>query len=282
MYVDSGESFFEKFAFKMVEKHIAGKTLSAALAKALEMNEKNMLADLSFLTEIPDNRAKASYVTNTYMQLARQMGRFGIKGSMHIPIEQLGSHISAQVALEGIEKIEQTCKHYKTFPWYEVRALEEMPIARKITGGDFGIATNDYSIFSSFAKTATKSRGVKMVFANEKGAKEFLGDGKNAGDGRNTIKSALPKTKSISVMCPTDKIVEDILKIGKSAEKITFEFELGESEKRLSKIAKKGMQVSMYMPFGKDWVRYAIDKVPEGHIRSFASDLIKPKDMEDA
>ncbi len=281
MYVDSGESFFEKFAFKMVEKHIAGKTMSAALAKALEMNEKNMLADLSFLTEIPDNRAKASYVTNTYMQLARQMGRFGIKGSMHIPIDQLGSHISAQVALEGIEKIEQTCKHYKTFPWYEVRTLEEMPIARKITGGDFGIATNDYSFFSSFAKIATKSRGVKMMFANEKGTKEFL-DGKSGGEGRSTIKSIIPKTKNICVMSASDKIVDDILKIGKSAEKITFEFELGESEKRLSKISKKGMQVSMYMPFGKDWVRYAIDKVPEGHIRSFASDLIKPKDIEEA
>ena len=37
---------------------------------------------------------------------------------------------------------------------------------------------------------------------------------------------------------------------------------------------KKGAKVSVMVPFGKDWVKYATTNVPEGYMRFFAKRLL--------
>ena len=279
--MEEGESLFERIGYKLVEKHIAGKTMSAAIAKALMMNEKDLLADLTFLSEVPDNRAKISYITNTYMQLARQMGRFGIRGAMTVPIDQLGSAISVDVACESIEKIQRTCRHYATFPWYQVGSNEnDIKVALCLENKeDFGMAFCDSETLSKFMKK-NKMRNVKLVVEAERDVKELLGEKSAKGAGRGEIASAMSKAKGVTIMCSNDEAMKKLAKASRQDGKYTFEFEFGDSEKRWERIARKGVQISIYMPFGKDWVRYAINKVPEGHIRSFASELIKQKEVE--
>ena len=275
--MDENESFFERFAYKLVEKHIAGKTMSAAIARALVMNERELLADLTFLSDVPDNRAKISYITNTYMQLARQMGRFGIKGSMSVPIDQLGSSMSIDVACESVAKIQKTCNHYDTFAWYQVGNSDaDLKVASSLESSDrFGVAFCDFQILAKFMKTC-KARNIKLVVEGERDMKELLGE---KGARNSGIAAAISKARRVAIMCPNDSVMEKVAKGSRDEGKFTFEFEFGDAEKRWAKISKKG-QISIYMPFGKDWVRYAINKVPEGHIRSFASELIKHKEEE--
>ncbi len=278
--MDDGESFFEKFAYRLVEKHIAGKTMASVIARALEFNERNILASVHFMSETPDNRAKVGYITNTYMQLARQMGRFGVKGAMHVPIEQLGSAISTEAAMESIEKINSTCEHYKTFCWYEVCNNEgDMKIAYKLLESEgYGIAFSDYTLLSFFLKRRSKTKHVKIVLNDEKNIKDFLSESKDVS--KSAINGIISNARSILFASSNDNVIDRIARIPKAQKKVVFEYEFGESEKRIGKMMKKGFGASVFMPFGKDWVKYAIKKDPEGHMRSFATELIKPKETK--
>ncbi|MEM3744359.1 MAG: hypothetical protein QW759_00780, partial [Candidatus Micrarchaeaceae archaeon] len=59
---------------------------------------------------------------------------------------------------------------------------------------------------------------------------------------------------------------------------LSIEFPLGYSEKKVLKIAREGSaRLSVYIPFGKDWIGYAMESVPEGYIRSIAGRLLRGK-----
>ena len=53
-----------------------------------------------------------------------------------------------------------------------------------------------------------------------------------------------------------------------------LEYKFGESGKGMKRALKRGAKVSVYLPFGKDWQAYAMNKVPEGYTRFLAGKLL--------
>ena len=146
------ESFLEKFVYKIIEKHIAGKTMSSALEIARGVNSNGIGATLTFLTDTPKDRTKANYVVTTYMQLARQMTRFGIRGCIHISLDQIGGAISDKMAEENVKRINKVCITYGIKCWYELKNADSYKIIFKNLGTEVLIAFDDIDNAVKFVK----------------------------------------------------------------------------------------------------------------------------------
>ena len=89
----------------------------------------------------------------------------------------------------------------------------------------------------------------------------------------DTIKFLVKNTKSVVLQTVPDNVMKEFL--GNGYKKVvSFEFQLGYSGSALSKLVKRGARTSVYLPFGKDWTPYAVNKVPERYARFIAGKLL--------
>jgi len=249
--------------------------MGSALRKAKSVNMKGIPVSITFLSDNPDSRAKSSYITTTYMQLIRELSRLGIKGSVHMQLEQLGSGLSKEIAIENAKKIIEFGNKYGIFVWLESNKennlLAELSSSKGV-GAAFSSIESAEAYYKSYI-SKHRYRMMKVMCKSEAKSKPI--------DEVNSISKLMDNGKVV-LLSPSDSIIEKFLKNGiKYKKSLIFEFQLGYSEKRLGKWAKKGMGLSMYIPFGKDWVRYTMSNVPEGYMRSIAGSLLAEKEEKE-
>ncbi len=267
----------EKIVYKLVEKHIGGITMSAAVSKAKSFNARGITATISFLSDAPMERAKANYITATYMQLVRQIARMGVKGRIHIPMEQIGSGISEDVALANIGKINKTCMHYKVFGWYEIVDLEaEKGIAERLSKMEnSGIAFQNVQDAREYIRSHRGVRNIKVSLKNGNGAEmhEEKDDDKRLNLSQE-LGFVLGKARDVTLLLD-DSALSEFIAGDKKRKSVELEFYLG-NDKLLNKALKNGFRTSVYMPFGKEWIKYAVNLVPQGRMKGFAEKLLMP------
>ena len=268
--LDDNNSLIERLAYKLVERQIAGKTMASALAKARQFNFKGIDTSISFLSDAPANKAKASYITNTYIQLCRQMARMRVRGSIHVPMKQLGMDIDEKAALDNAARIHEACRRYKIFCWYELQDSHTSMAPDMHKGA--GVAFSGFGEAEEYIRRNKGVDSVKVMLEDKEEAKKVEKVLKKDGDGFEFVRA---KTKNLVIMAPPKELIKKASKVTKKGGNLLmFEFELGESGRRMSQMVKKHGKVSVYMPFGKDWVGYAMNRIPEGRMRSWASALI--------
>lgn len=265
------ESFVGKIIYRLIRKHIAGNTMGSALQKAKSINMKGVPVSITFLSDILDSRVKASYITTTYMQLIREVSRLGIKGSAHVLLEQLGSRISKEVAIENAKKVIEFGNKYGVFIWLESNDENNLLTqfsSLKGVGAAFSSIEGADAYYRAYARRHKYSM-IKVMCTSERKSKPAE---------EISVISRLANSSKVVLLSPNDNIIEKFLKNGNKYKKsLIFEFPLGYSEKRLGKWIKKGAYTSMYIPFGKDWVRYTMSNVPDGYMKALAASLLSEK-----
>src|ERR1039457_7223820 len=98
--------------------------MSSAISKAKQLNIKGIPASITFLAQPPQNTTKATYITATYMQLVREIARLGITANVHLTLEQLGSEISKEAALNNLKKVLEVSKRSGVFVWCEIKDMK--------------------------------------------------------------------------------------------------------------------------------------------------------------
>lgn len=268
------DSFVERVIFKLVKKHIAGPTMSSAIKKAKELNSKGIPASIAFLSQPPSDTAKANYITATYMQLAREISRLGITASVHLTLEQLGSSLSKETSINNLKKVLEVSKKSGVFVWCELKeAKGSNNLLKKIkdTKG-LGVAFNSFENCIEFVNKDKLTKDIKVIC--EEGS-EAQQDGKEKHDTIRYVDAVIPKLNNLVLLSPNEGSIAKLMKKnGKYKKTLIFEFQLGYGEKKVGKMLKRGARLSMYVPFGKDWVNYAINNVPEKYTRAVASRLL--------
>lgn len=257
------ESFVAKIAHRLIKKHIAGNTMNAAIKKGKALNDKGMLASITFLSDAPKDTAKSKYIASTYLQLIREISRFGLKASVHIPIEQLG--VNKENALENLKKVVEFGNKYGVFIWLEEGSegfkLDE---AYKMRG--VGVACRGSKAAMNIAKKGY-AKSIKLICSSKK---------EELDEEMKRIKE-LAEKRTLVLLAQNDSIVEKMVKLNNYKKSLIFEFPLGYSEKRLAKLMKRGAKVSIYLPFGRDWISYILNTMPSGYMRSIAAGLLAEK-----
>jgi len=262
------ESFVAKIAHRLIKKHIAGNTMSSALKKAKQLNAKGLLTSITFLSDVPKNIAKSNYITATYLQLIRELSRLGLKANVHVPIEQLGSSLSSNNAIENAKKLIEFGNRYGIFLWFEGGEKELSTINKVAHEKGVGIAfKNAESALGYFKKERLSV--LKVICSGKKGEAERE---------EKAVKELSGKAKVV-MLAQNEAFAEKLIKSKGNGYKrsLIFEFQLGYSEKKMSKWLKRGASISVFIPFGRDWINYIINNMPSGYMQSIAKNLLAEK-----
>ena len=266
------DSLVERVLYRLVKKHISGTTMSSALDKAKELNSKNLLASITFLCNDVTDKPKAKYATTTYLELIRQVARLNINANVQVPLKQIGSEISDDVLEENMNQVLSTGNKNGVFVWFEVDGVSKRIIRGIGESKGCGIAASAEDA-KGIISSSMSIKALKLMF-NEK-RKDVKEREYNYMDGFMDAKSNID---SVVVMSPPEKVVKKLVK-GKNGAKgkrsLVFEFQLGYSRKLQKKALKKGIKTSVYVPFGKDWVSFAVNNAPEGYMHFIAGRLLK-------
>ncbi len=262
------ESFAEKFLYRLIKKHISGSTMSSALERAKTINDKSIPTTITFLSNVPENKAKAKYVTSTYIELIRRISRSGLRASIQVPLIQVGSRIDREASFFNFTEILEAGKRYGVFIWAETEDPSLLSQLKESRG--FGLATTLENA-REYVKTH-KSSSLKILFDGFAEKLDPKAEHKNIDLDEIELLSKNAKMLVLSFL--PEKHLWKLLKKQKSRKSLIFEVQLGSSIRKLQKVQKKGTKACIYIPFGKDWVEYAMNNVPEGYTRFLAGNLL--------
>ncbi len=268
------EHLVDKVLHKLVKKHIAGTNMSSAIEKAKELNGKGVPVSLTFLSDVPRDRSKAKYITSTYLELIRQAARLHLKASVQVPLEQIGSTIARDAVLANMKDIVAAGNRYGIFLWFEADE-GNMDIAEELGPARGCGISADISTAKAYVKRHKRVNMIKVRCGKPHAEKA----GKKSPDEIGEIEEIAKRSGSTMLTHMHDGVPNAFLKNGSKYRKsLIFEFQLGYSGKKMSRITKRGGRLSVCVPFGKDWARYAMNTVPEGYIRFLASNLLNEAD----
>ena len=270
-------SFVERVIYRLIKKHISGPTMASALARAKQLNSKGIPVSINFMSRPPQNRAKANYITTTYMQLVREIARLGVKASVHLQLEQLGSNLSEELAVENLQSVIDASRKCGVFVWCEVGdpAKDTTLVSRLSDPKGLGFAFLSVEHGMNYAKRHRPIKELKvMCKPDAQNGKKEEDKGKKQ-DSIQSIEAIAQVSRNLVLLSPKEWVVANLVKKnGKYRKSLIFEFQLGYGEKKLNKMLKKGTRISIYIPFGKDWASYAMNNVPEGYMRMLANSLL--------
>lgn len=261
------EPILERVFERLVEKHISGTTMDSATDKAKEVNKGGMLASINFLSADVTDRSKARYVMTTYAEIIRRISRLGLNASVQVPLDQIGMRIGREIAYANLRELLKIGNRHGVFVWAEVRddpeSLDEFDGAR-----GFGVAFQDKNA-DRYLREYRGMKAFKIIFREKeyKGKDYYERLAKSVTKGRRShmtpVLSSLP-----------EKAFWRLLRSTSSERNLIFEFRLGYSNSGIKKALKKGAKLCVFVPFGKDWARYAMNNVPEGYTRFLAGRLL--------
>ena len=279
-------NIIRKLVFRVVRKHIAGSTSSAVLNVVRELNDKGFHATVTLLNDHVDDQTKARYNTNAYTQFIRQLSRLHLNSDVSIRPSQIGygiDSVAMEKNLQDIIDIANNCNQRLWLEDEESLTIEKiMPIYRKFkpkcdtlgveiipqpnfTNGNLKRMISNKDIlklrFQAYDKKEKKDKSVKTDRLNL--YKEYI----------DTIMER--KASSLTVLEDDPKLINKITAANKDYKKnLIFEIPLGYSNKKLSILQKNKLNLSVYVPYGKDWVPYLINRLAEGRVKNIAVALL--------
>jgi proline dehydrogenase len=288
------KGFLKGLIFRLVRKHIAGGTADSAIRTALKLNEKKIHTSITFLNENPRDSAQVRYNVNAYLQLIRQISRLHAKSDISVRPSQFGYEFGNGTFEKSIEELLEKAKESKINVWVE---NENGHDANALLGAleayksqYLGIEVPLSKVYNKSVCDRCKRAGLQIkISAYEESEKK--GPQSGAKSGRNQkqtqkqkqkqkqkqetpmLEDVLPifRGKKAIVSSYDEKIIYRAIKHGKASKKdIVFETLYGFSPKKVKRLMKDNINVRMYIPYGKDWVPFAIKRLTEGHIRDIA------------
>ena len=260
----------EGLLYRLIRKHIAGTTMSSAIAKAKELNGKKLPVSIAFLSDSARDTAKARYATTTYLELIRRIAGMGLKASVHVPLGQVGTEVSEEVAARNVSEILATANKYGVFMWLEMAggAKGDLGSLKDAKGMGYAVSIKDSNEYLNRNGDSVKALKIICPKAESKEESALM---------EKRIRFAADSTRNVVLQSAPESVINRLVSGGKYRKSLIFEFQLGYSAKAIGRMVKRGAKASVYVPFGKDWTQYAMTKVPESYARFLASKLLGEK-----
>ncbi|MDE1868347.1 MAG: hypothetical protein KGH60_00035 [Candidatus Micrarchaeota archaeon] len=287
-------NLIRRLVFRLVRRHIAGPTSSSVLAAVRELNDQGLHATVTLLNDHVDDQMKARYNTNAYIQLMKQISRLRLNSDVSLRPTQIGYSLGGDTARKNLESVAEAASQNQLKLWIESEesiSLHQMlslySTAREASkGGTVGIEIpptyDEYDIGKMIVPNMGPKSQIKIGRrhsaepSEKKQEKERKNDEKLVANQYKSAIDRLIKAKAQVTMLDNDyHIVKRVLKMNKEyRKKLSLEMPLGYSGKKLGKLSRQKMSVGVYVPYGKDWVPYFINRLAEGRIRNIAITLL--------
>ncbi|MGC8670079.1 MAG: hypothetical protein ACP5TL_02930 [Candidatus Micrarchaeia archaeon] len=271
----ANDTLIKKIAFRLVKKHIAGFTTESALNAVRSVNMRGMHATITFLNEHTGDQIKARYNSNTYMQILKQISRLHLNADLSIRLSQLGYGVGEEYAKQNLSEILNAAEKSKKFIWIEneegiqaARIYSELKRDYDCIGLETQITNNslrrDYNVKIKYHLEEMLSKDGKKVSS---ALREYA----------HELSHLTNRVESVTVFEKNPKIISKLLNLHLGKRNLIFELPLGYE----NKVAKNNSQVknmSVYVPYGKDWVPYIISNIAKGRLKRVATALFDGED----
>ncbi|MEM3260572.1 MAG: hypothetical protein QXI95_01915 [Candidatus Micrarchaeaceae archaeon] len=272
------KAFIKRLIFRLIKKKIAGSTINTAFNATKDINARHMQATITFLNEGDSTPQKARYNLMSYMELANRIGRLHINASVSLRLSQIsyGNNVEA-----NLSKLAEHAKMNGVMLWLE----HERPMRIEELAGIYARHFNECNLGMELP---IKAQGIERI-------EEKLAEGSNVklisrgaqapaakGKKQKSIVELYVEHASMLAKKPVnvwisegeEKTVSKVAQMLQYRKNLIFELPLGYNKKWQSKLSSKGVKMSVYVPYGKDWIPYAINRLTEGHIRDIALTLL--------
>ncbi len=289
VYLAEQRSIIERLVFRFVKKHIAGPTSASALEAVREINAKGLRTTLTLLNDGVSNIAKARYNANAYVQLIRQVSRLNLDSDISLRPVQIGYSVDPDLMQRHLEEIAREAYESKIKLWIEHDGTssmhDQLALYRKLRSqyGNVGV-----EIQPAHAGAASTLNGGIEPKDLVKVRCHPGSDGKReqkstVGMYSDYIDRLLSKRAEVSVWDRDFDMMRKLAAAKSNYKKnVAFEIPFGYSVHDMKKLQQYKLDVSVYVPFGKDWVPYLIGRLAEGKIRRIAVALLDGKGDEHA
>lgn len=268
------DNIIGKLVFRLVKKHIAGSTSEAVLNVVRDLNKKGFHTTVTLLNDHVDDPSKAKYNANAYVQFIKQLSRLHLNSDVSLRLSQVGYWLDRSMLERNFRSVADAANAEKQRLWIEeepnIGPNEIMPLYRKFKGGCSTLG-------------AEVSPDVRTALKGEISGKDLLKLKFTAGKSRadklklysDYISSLSKKNASITVLEDDPKLISGIASANKSYRRnLIFEIPLGYSGKRIAMLQKSKLNLSFYVPYGKDWIPYFINRLEEGKVKRIAVALL--------
>ncbi len=268
--------------YRVVRKHIAGATLKSALDEVGKLNALGANTTLTFLNEKVSDNTKAKYNSNAYIQIIKQVSRLHMKCSISARLSQLGFNIDEECAERCLAEILDAARKGSIKVWIEAgRGVGQDRLidayAKYMADSDMlGIemSVNNITYMKKLAGVIKKGAPVRLTrnpyfFGDEregrKDTKEYL----NAY--ATSIKELSRSKAEICIQESDDRLISKVAGISKRNQRdLIFGMPFGYSFKKINRLLKMKMKVDVYVPYGQDWIPYAIYGLAGNRLRRIA------------
>ncbi len=287
--------------FKFVRKYIAGSTLAAALDNIKQANARGMRATVTFLNEGAADAARARYNANTYVQLTKQATRLHLNADISLRLSQVGIGLNNGIADRHIASILDAAAGNGSGIWIEAendigmedlfsryRELRkksssigiEVPVwyPLDVTTIKNNLKKNDRVKLTTYSHTEDSIETIDEEPKRKKRQKKVIAEKEAYGMYVGSIGRLLQEGISVSVLESNERIVAKLASFSKEYKKsLIFELPLGYSKNSIGKLVKMKANLSVYVPYGKDWSGYVLNKLTVGHgkIRGIAARILE-------
>jgi proline dehydrogenase len=284
--LEEKNNIIRKLVFRLVKKHIAGSTSTSVLNVVRDLNEKGFHATVTLLNDHVDDAIKARYNTNAYIQFIRQLSRLHLNSDVSLRLSQIGYWLDEDLLAKNLESIAEAAKSSDHMVWIEnesnLDARMIMPLYRKLKQkyGSIGlemttdpIAENRKHDLNGFVSSKDI---IKLRYDIKNARKEKSSHSKDKYKlYKEYIDALMNKKVSLTLLEQDTKLTDRIMGSNKDYKRnLILEFPLGYNSKGMGKLQKGKMNLSVYVPYGKDWIPYFINRLAEGRVKNIAVALL--------
>lgn len=272
----------KSLVYRVIRRHIAGSTLKSALEEVGKLNVSGASATLTFLNETVPDTLKAKYNSNTYVHMIKQLSRLHMNCSVSARLSQLGFGVSEECADRCLSGMLDAAAKSSVRVWIEagrgvgqdklIEVYEKHIEDSDILGIE--VSVNNMRYMKKLGGIIKKGAPVRLtrnpyffsdLQSEKKNMKECL-DSYAA-----SIKELSQSKAEICIQESDDKLVSKVSgMIKRNRRDLIFGIPFGYSFKKINKLLKMKMKVDVYVPYGQDWIPYAIYGLAGNRFRRIA------------
>lgn len=266
----------QKIAFRLVRKYIAGSTTASVLKTVRELNKRGMHTTVTLLNDNVSDLVKAKYNSNAYSQIMRQIARLHLDSGISLRPTQLGYHVDKSAFMKNIGELAEMAKTNSIRMWIEAepsiqneKLLDAYFKVKKLYE-DVGIEVlADPDSMPYNAEVLKKGNRVRLWYVSK-----FHGSRSAAKAHQDAIEKLCSSKAKLTVSSHDAKWMQKMMQTGPGKRNITFEIPLGYNRGKLEKLMKSKGPLSVYVPYGKDWVQYLKNRIGDGRRRGIAIKML--------
>lgn len=273
---DNDEGIMQKIAFRLVQKYIAGSTTASVLKTVRSLNNRGMHTTVTLLNDRVSDLVKAKYNANAYSQIMRQIARLHLDSGISLRPTQLGYLVDRSAFMKNIGELADMAKANSIRMWIEAEPLVrndkllDAYFKVKRRHDDVGVEIiADSETLSADTDMLRKGDIVRLWYVSK------LHNSRSAAkEHQKSIERLCASEAKVTVSSHDVKWLQRMMQNGTGKRNITFEIPLGYGSGKLEKLTKSKGQLSVYVPYGKDWTHYLKNRIGDGRRRGLAIKML--------